>query len=118
MDAVFFPKCVQDEMTFQQEGWHFELDDKEAPLTFKGVVFNEMKGVYSSPDSVLYRRGRNAACACNVGREGREGGREGESEASPSILLYSALPPSDHLPPPHPIPTTFSLHPPSLLHSS
>lgn len=36
----------------QQEGWHYELEDKNEPLTYKGVVFNEMKGVYSSPDSL------------------------------------------------------------------
>lgn len=36
----------------QQEGWHYELEDKNDPLTYKGVVFNEMKGVYSSPDSL------------------------------------------------------------------
>jgi hypothetical protein len=34
------------------QGWHYELEDKDAPLTYKGVVFNEMKGVYSSPDSL------------------------------------------------------------------
>lgn len=55
LDAVYHPKCVQDEMTFMQEGWHYELDSPEEPLTFKGVVFNEMKGVYSSPDSMFYR---------------------------------------------------------------
>jgi len=38
-----------------QEGWHLELDDPSEPLTYKGVVFNEMKGVYSSPDSMFYR---------------------------------------------------------------
>ena len=38
------------------QGWHLELDNPEEPLTFKGVVFNEMKGVYSSPDSMFYRR--------------------------------------------------------------
>lgn len=36
----------------EQEGWHYELENKEDPLTYKGVVFNEMKGVYSSPDSL------------------------------------------------------------------
>lgn len=39
----------------RQEGWHLELDDPSEPLTYKGVVFNEMKGVYSSPDSMFYR---------------------------------------------------------------
>ncbi|GJP38783.1 hypothetical protein CLOM_g23195 [Closterium sp. NIES-68] len=55
LDAVFFPNCVRDERTFQQEGWHYELDDPKDDITFKGVVFNEMKGVYSQPDSVFMR---------------------------------------------------------------
>jgi hypothetical protein len=40
---------------FAQEGWHYELDKEEDELAFKGVVFNEMKGVYSQPDSVMFR---------------------------------------------------------------
>ena len=40
----------------QQEGWHYELENADDELTYKGVVFNEMKGVYSSPDSVLERQ--------------------------------------------------------------
>lgn len=55
LDAVFFPNCVRDEQIFQQEGWHYELEAEEDPVTFKGVVFNEMKGVYSQPDSLLQR---------------------------------------------------------------
>lgn len=55
LDAVLHPKCVSDRRTFEQEGWHLELDDPAEPLTYKGVVFNEMKGVYSSPDSMFYR---------------------------------------------------------------
>lgn len=51
LDAVFFPRIT--ETIFQQEGWHIEADDAAGPLSYKGVVFNEMKGVYSSPDSVL-----------------------------------------------------------------
>lgn len=39
----------------QQEGWHYELDDLSDPLRYKGVVYNEMKGVYSSPDALLGR---------------------------------------------------------------
>lgn len=39
----------------EQEGWHYELEEKDQPLTYKGVVFNEMKGVYSSPDSLHSR---------------------------------------------------------------
>lgn len=50
-DAVFYPRLTP--YTLQQEGWHYELDSLDGPLSYKGVVFNEMKGVYSSPDSVL-----------------------------------------------------------------
>ncbi|MBI3173868.1 MAG: insulinase family protein [Chloroflexi bacterium] len=51
LDAVFYPLIP--ERTLQQEGWHYEIESPDAPLTFKGVVFNEMKGNYSSPDSLL-----------------------------------------------------------------
>ena len=51
LDAVFYPRITP--AIFQQEGWHFELEKKEAEMAFKGVVFNEMKGAYSSPDNVL-----------------------------------------------------------------
>ncbi len=50
-DAVLHP--LISETTLMQEGWHYELEDENAPLTYKGVVFNEMKGVYSDPDSLL-----------------------------------------------------------------
>lgn len=55
LDAVFFPRVASDPEIVMQEGWHYELEKPEDPLTYKGVVFNEMKGVYSSPDSVLER---------------------------------------------------------------
>jgi Zn-dependent M16 (insulinase) family peptidase len=51
LDAVFFPRITPE--IFMQEGWHHERPAPEGPLTFKGVVFNEMKGAYSSPDSLL-----------------------------------------------------------------
>jgi len=51
LDAVFHPRITKD--FFMQEGWHYELESSEAELTYKGVVYNEMKGVYSSPDSLL-----------------------------------------------------------------
>ncbi|HQZ12242.1 MAG TPA: insulinase family protein [Devosia sp.] len=51
LDAVFFPLISED--TFQQEGWHYERDASQAPMVYKGVVFNEMKGAYSSGASVL-----------------------------------------------------------------
>ncbi|MEW5297561.1 MAG: hypothetical protein WDW36_000765 [Sanguina aurantia] len=55
LDAVLHPRCITDPKTFEQEGWHHELDSADKELSYKGVVFNEMKGVYSSPDSVFYR---------------------------------------------------------------
>ncbi len=51
LDAVFHPLLTR--ATYEQEGWHFELESPDKPLAFKGVVFNEMKGAYSSPDGVL-----------------------------------------------------------------
>ncbi|CAK9153808.1 unnamed protein product [Ilex paraguariensis] len=60
LDAVFFPKCVEDFQTFQQEGWHYELNDPSEDITYKGVVFNEMKGVYSQPDNILGRTSQQA----------------------------------------------------------
>jgi Zn-dependent M16 (insulinase) family peptidase len=51
LDAVFFPLISED--TFRQEGWHYEREASQAPMVFKGVVFNEMKGAYSSASSVL-----------------------------------------------------------------
>jgi presequence protease len=53
LDAVFYPRITPH--ILQQEGWHYELEDANAPLAFKGVVFNEMKGAYSSPDNLFGR---------------------------------------------------------------
>ncbi len=53
LDAVFHPLITPHHLA--QEGWHYELENVDAPLTYKGVVFNEMKGAYSSPDNVLFR---------------------------------------------------------------
>jgi len=55
LDAVLHPRALKDPRVLAQEGWHYEIEDKSEPLTFKGVVFNEMKGVYSNPDSVQSR---------------------------------------------------------------
>merc|ERR1719221_675941 len=60
LDAVLNPRAKKDPTVLQQEGWHYELDDAAAPLVYKGVVFNEMKGVYSSPDSRMYRAAQQA----------------------------------------------------------
>jgi Zn-dependent M16 (insulinase) family peptidase len=53
LDAVFFPRLARE--TFEQEGWHHEMETTISPPIYKGVVFNEMKGTYSSPESVLWR---------------------------------------------------------------
>ncbi|RLF53738.1 MAG: peptidase M16, partial [Thermoplasmata archaeon] len=51
LDAVFYPRLTPH--IFEQEGWHYELQNPNDPLSYKGVVFNEMKGAYSSPEQVL-----------------------------------------------------------------
>ena len=53
LDAVFYPRIARHH--FEQEGWHYELEDAAQPLAYKGVVYNEMKGAYSSPDNMLYK---------------------------------------------------------------
>ncbi|MBR2791217.1 MAG: insulinase family protein, partial [Erysipelotrichaceae bacterium] len=55
LDAVFHPIAVTMPNIFRQEGWHYELNEKDAQPIFKGVVFNEMKGAFSSPDGVRSR---------------------------------------------------------------
>ena len=54
LDAVFYPNIYDNESIFRQEGWHYEMDE-EGRLTINGVVYNEMKGAFSSPDDVLER---------------------------------------------------------------
>lgn len=53
LDAVFYPNMLVNSETLMQEGWHYELENKEDEITYKGVVYNEMKGVFSSPDAIL-----------------------------------------------------------------
>lgn len=53
LDAVFNPNITKYEEIFKQEGWHYELTGKDNELKINGVVYNEMKGAYSSPDEVL-----------------------------------------------------------------
>lgn len=58
LDAVFHPRITRD--FFMQEGWHYELESPDSELKYKGVVYNEMKGVYSSPDSLLMERSQQS----------------------------------------------------------
>ena len=55
LDAVFHPNIYKVQDIFRQEGWHYEAEDAESPITVNGVVYNEMKGALSSPDDVLAR---------------------------------------------------------------
>lgn len=58
LDAVFFPRLT--EQVLMQEGWHYEVDPEGGAFNFKGVVFNEMKGAYSSPDGLLHQYSQEA----------------------------------------------------------
>jgi len=60
MDAVFHPNIYKHEEIFKQEGWHYELNNAEEEITYKGVVYNEMKGAFSSPDGILMRKIQNS----------------------------------------------------------
>lgn len=60
LDAVFHPNIYREEKIFRQEGWHYELENAEDELTINGVVYNEMKGAFSSPDDVVEREIMNS----------------------------------------------------------
>lgn len=55
MDAVLYPNIYEHEETFRQEGWSYKLDSADDKLSYNGVVYNEMKGAFSSPEGVLDR---------------------------------------------------------------
>ncbi|NLD73728.1 MAG: peptidase M16 [Chloroflexi bacterium] len=85
MDAVLHPLLT--ELTFQQEAWHYELDGPDSPLAIKGVVYNEMRGAYSSPDSLLYRYGQQTLLPDNA--YGFDSG--GDPEVIPSLTYEQFL---------------------------
>ena len=60
LDAVLHQNIYHEEKIFRQEGWHYELESADDELTINGVVYNEMKGAFSSPDDVLYREIMNS----------------------------------------------------------
>jgi len=60
LDAVFHPAIYDHEEIFRQEGWHYELEDKDSDIIINGVVYNEMKGAFSSPEDVLSRINLNS----------------------------------------------------------
>lgn len=55
LDAVFHPNIYRESKIFAQEGWHYECEHPGDPITINGVVYNEMKGAYSSADDLLDR---------------------------------------------------------------
>jgi presequence protease len=56
MDAVFYPKIYETPEIFMQEGWHYDISSREESITYKGVVYNEMLGAFSSPEEILFSR--------------------------------------------------------------
>lgn len=60
LDAVFYPNIYKEEKIFRQEGWHYEMESPEEELTINGVVYNEMKGAFSSPDDIVEREIMNS----------------------------------------------------------
>ena len=56
MDGVFHPNITKERKIFEQEGWHYEMDSPDGELTYNGVVYNEMKGAFSSADEILGRQ--------------------------------------------------------------
>lgn len=56
MDSVLYPSIYSTPETFMQEGWHYELEDKEGDAAYRGVVYSEMKGAFSAPESILFRK--------------------------------------------------------------
>ncbi len=56
LDAVFYPNIYENPKIMQQEGWHYELEDVNGELKYNGVVYNEMKGAFSSPEQRMYSK--------------------------------------------------------------
>ena len=86
LDAVFFPNVIKERRIFEQEGWHYELLAEDAPMTIKGVVYNEMKGALASADGVL--DGLIHRSLFPHGTYGKESG--GDPKAIPT-LTYEAF---------------------------
>lgn len=59
LDAVFFPNMYSRKEIFEQEAWHYHLENEDDELQINGVVYNEMKGVFSSPEQQLLRLNQN-----------------------------------------------------------
>ena len=81
LDAVFNPAMLTTPEILMQEGWHYEIADADAPLTYSGVVYNEMKGALSSPDDILGSKLQHETFPDNC--YGYQSG--GDPEAIPSL---------------------------------
>lgn len=81
LDAVFNPAMLTTPEILMQEGWHYEIENADAPLTYSGVVYNEMKGALSSPDDILGSKLQQATFPQNC--YGFQSG--GEPEAIPTL---------------------------------
>ncbi len=86
LDAVFFPNIYQEKRIFEQEGWHYFLDDN-GDINYNGVVYNEMKGACSDPEQILYQKIGNSLYKEHT--YGFESG--GEPEAIPSLSYEDFL---------------------------
>lgn len=87
LDAVFHPNIYKEEKIFKQEGWHYELNDKDDELTLNGVVYSEMKGAFSNPDDIIERQILNALYPDNC--YGFESG--GDPDQIPSLSYEKFL---------------------------
>lgn len=87
LDAVFYPNIYREENIFLQEGWHYEMESAESELTINGVVYNEMKGAFSSPDDVVEREIMNSLYPDTT--YGLESG--GDPEAIPELTYEEFL---------------------------
>lgn len=87
MDAVLHPSIYKEKKIFEQEGWHYELAEEDSPLSYNGVVYNEMKGVYSSPESMLDRYTQSTLFPDNC--YGRDSG--GDPSAIPELTYEKFL---------------------------
>lgn len=87
LDAVFYPNIYSTKEILMQEGWHYDLEKVEDELTYKGVVYNEMKGAFSSPDGVLMRNIQGSLFEHNT--YGHESG--GDPEFIPNLTQEEFL---------------------------
>ncbi len=87
LDAVFYPNIYQEERIFMQEGWHYDMAAPEGELTINGVVYNEMKGAFSTPDDIVEKEILNSLYPDNA--YGCESG--GDPDIIPTLTYEQVL---------------------------